>query len=212
MLTICIDDGGKHGPPAFVVAGYAVKREAWYGLADRWQKVLKKSPKLDYFKTEEAFSKREQFQGWTDSDRDARVFDFARVADESRLIPIKVVIPTHDFENVFQQNRGPFKEPCNLALLSLFTGLMKEMDERDPLNRQEIELFFDYDCFKPGKLEDAYRLTLEYARQTGYADLASLIPEKRHFAMTRNFCPYKPQIYTLGMCGVIILIGLTGMS
>lgn len=187
VLSIYFDDSGVHGPPVYLLAGYRTKAEAWCDVVDKWQEILHRPPKLDYFKMEEAWHRHEQFEGWSIPDRDERVLEFARLVDESDLTPIKTVIPIADFEEIVKANRGPFKSECNFALLALLTGLFEEMSRRLVVDWEEFEIFFDEGCVRPGHLERAYQLTLKLLRQTNYADLAEMLPGRPTFRNDKKY-------------------------
>ena len=64
--SVWIDDSGKHGPPVYVLGGYAANVISWFGFAEAWQTILhRRHPStLLFLKTEEAFSLRDRFEGF----------------------------------------------------------------------------------------------------------------------------------------------------
>jgi hypothetical protein len=54
MLQVFIDDSGRGVDPVFVLAGYVGRVRNWEDFSDRWQKVLKQPPAIEYLKATEA--------------------------------------------------------------------------------------------------------------------------------------------------------------
>jgi hypothetical protein len=66
-----------------------------------WQAELGKSPKLDYFKMNEAAGLRGQFsreRGWTEKKRDARVLPFASISRQHTAVMVEATMRHDHFE------------------------------------------------------------------------------------------------------------------
>ena len=187
VLTQYIDDSGKEGPPVYVLAGWQTKAENWASFVDAWQVLLDKPPKLCYFKMEEAFSRREQFDGWSEKEADDRVIEFALLTDKFKLTPIESVISHSAFDQVLKQNRGPFQTPAYFALTGILIGLLQSMRDRAPTQREEMEFFFDEDTVKKGDLKRAYRLLMLLLARNGEHELRQLIPEEPIFRDDKKY-------------------------
>jgi hypothetical protein len=74
MVKAFFDDSGKSAEePMFVLAGLAASTEKWAEFSDKWAAKLAEPPRLDYFKMREAWSLRDQFLPFCESQRDRRL-------------------------------------------------------------------------------------------------------------------------------------------
>ncbi len=171
--SIWIDDSGKHGPPVYVLGGYAANVLLWTDFADAWKEILNRPDPapLAYLKAEEAFSLRKQFQGWSEKDRDERLLAFARLIERCELTGVEVVIRYEDFEELIKQNRGPFKAPPVFGVTCILTALLYAMSNF--ANPYELDFFFDKDSVKQGDLDRAYKVL-----HSGHQEVAIYMPNR----------------------------------
>ena len=76
MLQVFVDDSGRgenQENPVFLLAGYAGRVRNWEAAADALQRIMRKSPKLEYLKGKEAASLTGNFAGWHAEQRDSKL-------------------------------------------------------------------------------------------------------------------------------------------
>jgi len=74
MLRAFVDDSGSGGDsPWFVLAGYLGTVADWDAFDSEWQEVLCAEPRIEYFKMKQAERLRDQFEGFTPEQRDAKI-------------------------------------------------------------------------------------------------------------------------------------------
>lgn len=95
VLQAYVDDSGSDlQGPVYLLTGYVSDVEAWEKFTRDWDHALRESPAIEYFKMREAESLKEQFEGWSRSDADAKV---------RHLIPLINHYTKHRIECVFWQ-------------------------------------------------------------------------------------------------------------
>lgn len=89
MLQAFIDDSASSvGERRLVLAAYVATAENWEQFSDAWDAVLHREPAIDYFKMAEAQNRRDQFKGWSEAKRTAKLTQLAEVI--SALRPLSV--------------------------------------------------------------------------------------------------------------------------
>jgi hypothetical protein len=83
MLQAFVDDSGSD-PQSFVyvLAGFVASPAQWAAFTDEWEKALNQSPRLAYFKNNEAMGLKGQFNktcGWSSQKRDDRLVALAQI-------------------------------------------------------------------------------------------------------------------------------------
>lgn len=101
ILQACADDSGNEPrDPIFVFGGFISPVEKWVKLADEWQAVLDETPKLEYFKMNEAAALARQWhkrKGWTETSRDRRLSSFIDVIKKYAEVAVHVSIKHDNF-------------------------------------------------------------------------------------------------------------------
>jgi len=169
VLQSWIDDTGKSGNDAtFTLAGFVGRIKTWAAFADEWTDVLGlKSPRpLEYFKSYEAYGLRNQFKGWTTTERDKRVAALARVVIKFLAIPSacgrSFSIPYGDYNEVLAASFNPTNKQFNKHRNPFALGFVNNMgillDEayRRP-ERESIHLLFDEGIDRKHVLEAEYK-------------------------------------------------------
>jgi hypothetical protein len=79
------DESDTHEPAdkqVFTLGGWVTTVETWDRFSDDWDKVLRQSPAISYFKHHEAKGPNGEFEGWTAKDADAKIMALAEVIDK----------------------------------------------------------------------------------------------------------------------------------
>lgn len=102
QLQAVIDDSGKGINPVFVLAGFVLSAYQWTVFSDHWQAILDASPKIAYFKMQEAAGCRGQFARFSVQQRDKKVEALVRLIVDYRPLALKDVMPNEAYERVFR--------------------------------------------------------------------------------------------------------------
>lgn len=86
-LQVYVDEsGGKNQSRSFIMSGVMASVEVWDSFSDEWDRVLRQSPRLEYFKMREAVRRNEQFNGWSQPSVDERLKQLADVALKHNIV------------------------------------------------------------------------------------------------------------------------------
>lgn len=85
MLQAFVDDSASDvGDKRLFLAAYINGADQWTAFSDAWDRKLRESPAIEYFKMSEAHSGRGQFDGWAEPERDRKVLGLAQVIRDHR--------------------------------------------------------------------------------------------------------------------------------
>jgi len=129
VMQAFVDDSGSDlQSRLFILAGFVASPEQWLVFTDDWQKALDLGPGLEYFKSNEAYGLKNQFdkkRGWTDEKRDQRIIKLAGVIQQRIPERFVVAVSNADFERYLggipTKNRFPL---LNNPYFWLFCQLM----------------------------------------------------------------------------------------
>jgi hypothetical protein len=97
-----VDASGTMGDsPVFVMAGYIATVPAWESFTAEWQAALDGPRPIKYFKMAEAWMRREQFDGWSIAERDAKLRLLAPVVKRHALAAVIFVVSTDSWRRHF---------------------------------------------------------------------------------------------------------------
>ena len=146
------DSGGKGQGHWMALSGLFGEAGAFADLADKWELNLAgpyPPGAIRYFKMDDAVSKNGEFRHWSDANRDAKVWQLARLLDRGDLIQIGALLDLHAFEKFAPQWRhikepkiySSMDEPYVLLAQQVFTTAITEAVARQATTPMDI--FFD---------------------------------------------------------------------
>jgi hypothetical protein len=150
------ESGSETGDKILVVAGYIHDAATWAFFADDWKLRLDKPPTIEYFHMVEAQNLRDQFSGWTPSERDAKIDAFASLIEKYQPWSIACSISQSDHNRIVKpvapyDLRQPFVS-CYLGLIIKLAQLHTSMrlnlptdlifDERE-VTPHEADFFYE---------------------------------------------------------------------
>lgn len=91
-LKVYIDDSGVGQPPVSVLAGWVADLETWIRFSDAWDGILRMSPRINYFKYEEAKNSNGEFFGISEARRNEKLRLLGNVIRDHKLLGIRAVI------------------------------------------------------------------------------------------------------------------------
>ncbi len=187
LQQVCLDDSGKDElAPAFVCAGYFGRANDLMDLADRWEALLDKEPRLAYIKGYEAFGLNEQFVSWTREERDRRLLPFVPLIEKYAGKGIAFVIDKHSFaliENLEDDDGNRFKHPHDFAYLLSLSALLQFMPD---FGADAVDIVFDRDLVERRSASRAYR---EIYRSWPPEITNRLARREPHFEDDQQFLP-----------------------
>lgn len=135
MLTGFIDDSGSDGTgnkgqgPVFILAGYVSSVDRWNHFSDEWAAALVSGPRpLRYFKMREANSLKDQFDGWTEPERDAKLKELARIVKNNAMFGVNAVLWWKEYQAIQAQYQkyqvDPYILLFNYVMSSSVTHIM----------------------------------------------------------------------------------------
>lgn len=143
-LQACIDDSGSDWQsPHFILGGMVSEVSRWLEFSDAWDDALHKpnQKQLGYFKASEAQSRKWQFEGWTETERDERILELAEIARDHALLRFDVVIPQDLYDkHVKGQIPAEMDSPYFLCSLACVEILVKV-----PYGKVDVRTDFIFD-------------------------------------------------------------------
>jgi len=160
MWKAYFDESGSDAKSQyFVLAGYVSSVDHWERFSDEWQRALERPPRLDYFKTREAFQLRDQFEGWSEDQRNERIEDLWRIVRAHAIFGCAVAMPKDLYERhlrgvIVRLYDNPYYI-CFVTSLDFLSDMMNRFEQKGP-----IDFVFDeynleprvrklFDSFKP---------------------------------------------------------------
>jgi hypothetical protein len=108
MLKAFIDDSGSGGDsPWYVLAGYISSVEDWDEFDPEWKSVLDSRPRIEYFKAREAESRRDQFEGFTEDQRNSKIDSLIAVIQKHVRQAIHVRVKQKHYNRIIKANGVP---------------------------------------------------------------------------------------------------------
>lgn len=143
MIQAYVDDsGGKGQGEVFVFSALISDAELWSRFSDHWQACLDESPRLKYFKMDEAAGLSGQFRRFSGPQRDERLRKLCKIICQCRPIEFGFITVLQDFENHWAYRLGrPASEPYFFPFQMTVAGVgyqVLELGFTDP-----FEIFFD---------------------------------------------------------------------
>jgi len=160
MLKAYVDDSrmGDRTSPLYVLGGWLAPVKTWMAISDDWDAVLRMSPRIDYFKFDEAMGRTGQFNGMSEASRDEKMTLLMNVLADHKPEGIASVIPTYIFEGLFGRKVHPKSVMRNPYFLGVYL-MVRRIAHYCVENGIDdtVECAFDY---QPGgrmeKVQDAW--------------------------------------------------------
>jgi hypothetical protein len=156
MLAFYGDGSGEHGNGPFVVAGYLADSIDWFHLECDWERELKKSPSIRYFKARECVLRQQgngskefsgEFFGWTTDAVRRKCTAMAQVLESYSPRMVAICSPMHwDVyhgvvgDDVFRQ---VFWTPYLFCAHGAIELALKKSNEQFKLYRGPVAFVFD---------------------------------------------------------------------
>ena len=138
-LKIFCDDSGSDGGEFCVVGGYLFDDDAAMRFSEAWQKVLKEAPAIKYFKMKEAESRRGEFWGFTEPDRDEKVMSLAEVVKAHALYGLGSFISHKAYDSIARGYLPPTVDhPYWFCFQGIIGGVLHLYENELPLEKTDF--------------------------------------------------------------------------
>jgi hypothetical protein len=219
VLKAFLDDSGSGGDSTwFVLAGYVGTVDGWDRFDPLWSSVLEAPTKIEYFKSVQAERRKDQFDGFTIDQRDAKLDALIEVIRQCAERSICSRVRQKDYDEIV---KGKIPRLWDSPYYFLFSFLIGHavLTERFQRSADQTEFVFDsderhegpsrklatnlepYSSFTGGIAKVHYQseklfLPLQAADllawQTRRAFCVTTEPRRRHFDMARNSLDQPP--------------------
>lgn len=193
VLQAAVDDSGSE-PQAhfFVLGGFIAPSNSWCDFADAWETALHAPPRIDYFKLNEAFGKKKQFDGWDEITIANKIESLVDVILAHVQTRIHAVIRHDEFERYFQSIPAPkrhaaIENPYVLLGMQLILAVAVWAPVRNISS--PVDFIFD----EQGKYSDAlqqwYPIFKRQAQLGARTDIANYLGHPPKFEKDTDFMP-----------------------
>ena len=146
MLKAYIDDShmGDRSAPIYILGGWVAPVQTWLQFSNDWDAVLRMSPRIRYFKFDDAMGLDGEFRGMSESSRNEKMRLLVNVIAEHNLTGIASIIPRYIFEGLFgsKHDEGVLKNPYTMAFYGLISRLTRYCAAVGI--QDKVEFVFDY--------------------------------------------------------------------
>jgi hypothetical protein len=183
-LQAFIDDSGRGQGPAFVLAGWIARPEAWAEFSTKWEETLHKHPRIEYFKMADAKTFKKQFDEWDESVRNKKVADLFAVIEDHVMYGVNVVVP-RDLYLAYANNIAHTKigNPYFLATYYLMVRLA-EVQNIDGIV-EPIDFIFDRQDDSEIYVRDAW----DFIKEFSSGGIRRRLGKRPQFEDDRDFMP-----------------------
>lgn len=149
MLKAYIDDSGLNQPPAYFLGGWLASVATWSKFTRDWDAALRMSPRIEYFKLNEAMNGSGEFYGISVPMRNEKLRVLAHVIADHRLTCVSAMVPHGLFQDLFADSRSNpfmsserlFRNPYYFMFFGLISCIYKFQRSRG--RSEKIEFIFD---------------------------------------------------------------------
>jgi hypothetical protein len=159
--------------------------ERWAEFSNEWQAALKEEPFIEYFKMSECESLKEQFEGFTPRERDAKLARLTNLAVHYTEFRFSELVDRIAFDNILRPVLPkPYRNPYLWAFNAMVSGMASWMRYAS-VHEDQIECVFD----KQGKLEKRAGWLYDKCRGRPGFEHHRLIHEPIRFEDDKKFLP-----------------------
>jgi hypothetical protein len=142
MLQVYFDETRVGKPPLYVLAGWVSDAKTWVSFMEEWDRILRMSPRIAYFKYDHARNLHGEFEGMTEARRDEKVGLLAQTILEHNLVGVCSMIYASTFEKFFKGKLfGDLKSPYVWLAYTAYARLLSHAHANGEVNK--ITTYFD---------------------------------------------------------------------
>jgi hypothetical protein len=143
MMQAYVDEsGGKGQTKTFVFSALIGDTEEWAQKSDEWDSVLKETPRIAYFKMDEAEGLSGQFFGLSHIERDIKLKRLCSVLRVPSIRTLSVTVDIADFLRIWAPRLGrPASEPYFFPFQAIHAAIAYDLLSQG--QTEHCEIFFD---------------------------------------------------------------------
>jgi hypothetical protein len=165
MLKAYIDDSHMRQAPFYVLGGWVAPVKTWVAFSNAWRDVLRMSPRIEYFKYDEAMGLSGEFLGISGAARDEKLRLLINLIEEHELVGVASVVPHSLFYPMFGTYPHKWvRNPYYISFYGIAARLVTYLSKSG--SKEKVEFIFD---FQPGS--DQMR-----EAQEGWANFREMAP------------------------------------
>jgi hypothetical protein len=146
MLKAYIDDSHMRQAPFYVLGGWVAPVKAWAAFSDAWRDVLRMSPRIEYFKYDEAMGLSGEFLGISEAARDEKLRLLINLIEEHELVGLASAVPHSVFYPMFGTYPHKWvRNPYYISFYGIAARLVTYLSKSG--TKEKVEFIFD---FQPG--------------------------------------------------------------
>jgi len=135
------DESGSKGQTRwFVMAGLIGEASAWAEFSDEWSATLAEAPGIRAFKMKDAIGRYNNFRGFSEAERNAKVLRLVRVLDSYAFTSIRCSVDFEPFHRHVDSSLAA-RDPYQLAFGAMISSVCGDLLERG--HRERCSIFFD---------------------------------------------------------------------
>ncbi len=168
----------------FIVAGYVASLQTWTKFAPQWHEVLKRSPRLGYYRTNEAIARKGDFQHFDDRSRNERIAALASVIPSGLdCFAVASWVSKAELQEFWSSNfHEGWKDPYFLCAINLIQRLSADFLLSKPLGPKKVDFIFDRQGKIGDQLRSAYNVALKPMSLSRFPFLGDVrFEDKREF-------------------------------
>jgi Protein of unknown function (DUF3800) len=136
----------------FLMCAWMARAEEWELFSDAWDRELRADKPIEYFKNHEAAILDEQFRGWKEAERDAKVLALAKIIAKYELTGFIGGIHLPNFNSIFAGSIVPkkvlrsivtFTEPYHWGCQCIISGVLGYQDLVAKNHSEQVDFVFD---------------------------------------------------------------------
>jgi hypothetical protein len=149
MLQTYVDDSAsEQDDKILLLAGYVQEAKTWSAFSDDWRKVLESIPSIKYFHMVEAENLRDEFRGWTPTNRDLKIDALADIIVKYQPWSIECSVSRANYQRIIEpvapyNLRYPYF-PCFYGIVLHLAQWHAARKQNDPsLDMPPVDFIFD---------------------------------------------------------------------
>lgn len=166
----------------YVVGGFLAPIGVWETFVPDWYGVLKESPRLGYYTTNDALGLKGPFAGWGEAARNTRMAKLASVIPSEDCWGVAAHLRVSDFNDIFKEAFPEWGNPYYLCADYLVLEVCKFLLFERVVDK--VDFIFD----RQGKVGKHYRLHYDIAIKPMALGVLPFLGECRH-EDKQNFLP-----------------------
>jgi hypothetical protein len=137
---------------SFLMGAWLFHPDEWEHFSDAWLRELHAHKHIGYFNHNEAMAQKEQFEGWTERERDSKIWNLGSLIAKYKVTGFIGGIHLPNFQAIFQDSVVPrktlrsivtFTDPYHWAFNCIVSGILGHQIEIARNLTEKVDFVFD---------------------------------------------------------------------